>query len=125
MNILVLNCGSSSLKFQLIAADSERIEQNTDVRLAHGIIERLGGAAIITLTVEGETSQRSASPIKDGQTGGKLRNCPTRLFFLDLIFLFCIYTLAVLCYFLLQTTILVKISADYFRFYPFSEIILR
>ncbi len=65
MNILVLNCGSSSLKFQLIATDLERIGQNTDERLAHGIIERIGGAAIITLTAEGENSRRSAAPIKD------------------------------------------------------------
>jgi len=27
MNVLVLNCGSSSVKFQLIATDLERIEQ--------------------------------------------------------------------------------------------------
>ena len=65
MNILVLNCGSSSLKFQLIATNLERIANNTDVRLAHGQIERIGGAAIITLTAEGEIPQRSASPIKD------------------------------------------------------------
>ena len=65
MNILVLNCGSSSLKFQLIATDSKRIANNTDKRPAHGAIERIGGAAIITLTAEGETSQRSAAPIKD------------------------------------------------------------
>ncbi len=65
MNILVLNCGSSSLKFQLIATDLERIANNTDVRLAHGQIERIGGAAIIRLTAEGENSQRSAAPIKD------------------------------------------------------------
>lgn len=68
MNILVLNCGSSSLKFQLIATDSERIANNTDKRLAHGQIERIGGAAIITLTAEGKNSQRSASPIKDMRT---------------------------------------------------------
>jgi acetate kinase len=54
MNILVLNCGSSSLKFQLIETDLERIEQNDDRRLAHGAIERIGGAAIITLTAEGK-----------------------------------------------------------------------
>ena len=65
MNILVLNCGSSSLKFQLIATNLERIANNTDARLAHGQIERIGGAAIITLTAEGEIPQRSASPIKD------------------------------------------------------------
>lgn len=65
MNILVLNCGSSSLKLQLIATDLERIAQNTDVRLGHGAIERIGGAAIITLTAEGKVPQRSAAPIRD------------------------------------------------------------
>ncbi len=65
MNILVLNCGSSSLKFQLIATDLERIAGNTDQRLAHGQIERIGGAATITLTAEKENPQRSASPIRD------------------------------------------------------------
>jgi len=65
MNILVLNCGSSSLKFQLIATDLERIAGNSDKRLAHGQIERIGGAAIITLTAEGKTPQRSAAPVRD------------------------------------------------------------
>ncbi len=65
MNILVLNCGSSSLKFQLIATDLESIAQNNDRRLAHGLIERIGGAAIITLTTEGKPAQRSAAPVKD------------------------------------------------------------
>lgn len=65
MNVLVLNCGSSSLKFQLIATDLERIEQDNDRRLAHGQIERIGGAAIITLIAEGKTAHRSAEPIKD------------------------------------------------------------
>ncbi len=65
MNILVLNCGSSSLKFQLIATDLERIAANSDKRLAHGQIERIGGAAIITLIAEGKTAHRSAEPIKD------------------------------------------------------------
>ena len=65
MNILVLNCGSSSLKFQLIATDLERIERDEDRRLAHGQIERIGGAAIITFTAEGKTAYRSAEPIKD------------------------------------------------------------
>lgn len=35
MNILVVNCGSSSLKFQLIAADTEQV-------IAKGICERIG-----------------------------------------------------------------------------------
>lgn len=65
MNILVLNCGSSSLKFQLIATDLERIEQNADRRLAHGIIERIGGAAILNFTVEGGRTEKSGTPIRD------------------------------------------------------------
>jgi len=65
MNILVLNCGSSSLKFQLIATDLERIADNTDQRLAHGQIERIGGAAIITFTADGKPPLRSAAPVMD------------------------------------------------------------
>ncbi len=65
MNVLILNCGSSSVKFQLIATDVERIEQNTDERLAHGIIERIGGEAIITLQAEGKSPQRSTAPLRD------------------------------------------------------------
>jgi acetate kinase len=67
MNILVLNCGSSSLKFQLIETDLERIENNTDRRLAYGTIERIGGAAIITFTAEGRDAKRSAAPVKNIQ----------------------------------------------------------
>lgn len=65
MNILVLNCGSSTLKFQLIDTDLERIEQNTDRHLARGTIERIGGASLINLQAEGKEAQRSAAPIRD------------------------------------------------------------
>lgn len=65
MNILVLNCGSSSLKFQLIDTDLERIEQNTDRHLARGSVERIGGASLINLQAEGKAAQRSAAPIRD------------------------------------------------------------
>src|SRR5678815_3626715 len=65
MNVLVLNCGSSSVKFQLIATDLERIEQDADKRLAHGLIERIGGAGIVTFTAEGQAPKRFAEPIRD------------------------------------------------------------
>lgn len=68
MNILVLNCGSSSLKFQIIATDLETIAQNADRRLAHGQIERIGGAAILNFSAEGKETERSAMPIKDIRT---------------------------------------------------------
>ena len=65
MNVLVLNCGSSSVKFQLIATDLERIEQDADKRLAHGLIERIGGAGIVTFTAEGKAPKRFAEPVRD------------------------------------------------------------
>jgi len=42
MKILVLNCGSSSIKFQLIETDSELIESNTDRIIAKGSVDRIG-----------------------------------------------------------------------------------
>ena len=65
MNVLVLNCGSSSVKFQLIATDLELIKQDADKRLAHGLIERIGGAGIVTFTAEGKPPKRFAEPIRD------------------------------------------------------------
>jgi acetate kinase len=65
MNVLVLNCGSSSVKFQLIATDHDLIAQDADRRLAKGTIERIGGEAIISLQVAGREPQRSASPLRD------------------------------------------------------------
>ncbi|MCA1576902.1 MAG: acetate kinase [Acidobacteria bacterium] len=65
MNILILNCGSSTVKFQLIATHLELIEQNADRHLARGTIERVGGEAVITLQVEGQKEQRSTSPLRD------------------------------------------------------------
>ena len=39
MNVLVLNAGSSSLKYQVIATDLDRMRQDHDARLAHGSVE--------------------------------------------------------------------------------------
>ena len=65
MNILVLNCGSSTVKFQLIATDLDEIARNADRRLARGVIERIGGEAIITSNVEGRAQQRSTADLRD------------------------------------------------------------
>ena len=48
MNILVLNVGSSTLKFQLVATDEARFADDSDRRVARGSIERIGGEAIWT-----------------------------------------------------------------------------
>lgn len=42
MKILVLNCGSSSVKFQVIATSLEAIERNSDETLARGAVEKIG-----------------------------------------------------------------------------------
>ena len=42
MKILVLNCGSSSLKFQLIETDPERMSSDNEEVLAEGVVEKIG-----------------------------------------------------------------------------------
>jgi acetate kinase len=42
MKVLVLNCGSSTVKFQLIETDSELIANNQDRFLAKGSVEKIG-----------------------------------------------------------------------------------
>lgn len=57
MNILVINCGSSSLKFQLIDSDSEKV-------LAKGLCERIGIDGMLTYQPAGgekETTEPSMS----------------------------------------------------------------
>jgi acetate kinase len=65
MIVLVLNSGSSSLKFQVIDTDLEAIEKNADKTLAQGVIERIGSEALITLRAEGNPPARSTAPLRD------------------------------------------------------------
>ena len=57
MNVLVINCGSSSLKFQLINSDTEAV-------LAKGICERIGIDGMLTYQPEGgeKTKEEKAMP---------------------------------------------------------------
>jgi acetate kinase len=65
MNVLVLNCGSSTVKFQIIATDLDPIAQDTDERLARGQVERVGGEAIITFEAAGREPRRTTAPVRD------------------------------------------------------------
>ena len=59
MKVLVINCGSSSLKFQLIDAESEQC-------LAKGICERIGiDGSMITYAREGGEKERKVTPMSD------------------------------------------------------------
>lgn len=65
MNILVLNVGSSSLKFQLIATDESRIADSSDVRLARGQMERVGAEAVYTFRAGDRPAKKGTAPIRD------------------------------------------------------------
>jgi len=59
MNILVINCGSSSLKYQLIASDTEEV-------LAKGLCERIGiDGSAITHQPKGGEKKTQEVPMKD------------------------------------------------------------
>ncbi|MEQ8763287.1 MAG: acetate kinase [Planctomycetota bacterium] len=53
MIVLVLNSGSSSLRFQIIETDLESMAADRDRRLARGKIERIGSLALLALQAEG------------------------------------------------------------------------
>ena len=65
MNVLVLNSGSSSLKFQLIATDLDRIKQNADGRLVRGEVERIGGEAIVSVQKGTGPKQKLTASLRD------------------------------------------------------------
>ena len=65
MNILVLNCGSSSLKFQIIETDLDLIEKNADDMKAKGLVERIGSQSLVTLQASGKQAHKQALPLRD------------------------------------------------------------
>ena len=65
MNVLVLNSGSSSLKFQVIATDLEQIKQHQDDRICRGEVDGVGGEAIIRTQYRNEPGHTETAPIRD------------------------------------------------------------
>ena len=65
MNILVLNCGSSSLKFQIVETDLDLIDKNADVQKAKGLIERIGSQSLVALQAAGKPPVKQATPLRD------------------------------------------------------------
>ena len=69
MKILVLNCGSSSIKFQLIETDTELIESNTDRCIAKGSVERIGtDEGTLKVTVPPNPVRSTTEEVLDHQT---------------------------------------------------------
>ncbi|HZG43250.1 MAG TPA: acetate kinase, partial [Longimicrobium sp.] len=65
MNILVLNVGSSSLKWQVIDTDEQCFATNSDRRLARGQVERIGGEAVWSFRVGDGPSVKGTAPLRD------------------------------------------------------------
>jgi acetate kinase len=65
MNVLVLNTGSSSLKFQVVETDLEAIEKNADRQKARGVIERIGSEALVSLKIDGRPTHRRTAALRD------------------------------------------------------------
>ena len=65
MNVLVLNSGSSTLKFQVIATHVEQIAQDKDDRICRGDVEGIGGEAIIRIKYRDRPRQMLTEPLRD------------------------------------------------------------
>ena len=65
VHILVLNVGSSTVKFQLVDTDGTMISESRDRRLARGQIERIGGEAIVTMTAAGHEAVKTTAALRD------------------------------------------------------------
>ncbi len=65
MNILVLNCGSSTLKFQVLDTDPEKIRTDSDVLKAIGLVERIGSQALCKFTATGQPPVKQALALRD------------------------------------------------------------
>ncbi len=59
MRVLVLNCGSSSVKYQLIETSRERIARNDDLVLARGAVERIGSDGAVHSFQRGDEPRTS------------------------------------------------------------------
>jgi acetate kinase len=65
MNVLVVNCGSSSLKFQIVATDIEEIKKDRDDRILRGEVEGIGGEAIVKFRYRKEQPRTITAPLRD------------------------------------------------------------
>jgi acetate kinase len=60
VNVLVLNCGSSSVRFQLVQTDPAGARAGTDRALAKGLVENIGGPALLKYeAADGRTLRES------------------------------------------------------------------
>lgn len=67
MKVLVLNCGSSSVKFQLVETDEASARVGSDRALARGLIENIGGTALIKYEPVGRKPVKETAEVLEHQ----------------------------------------------------------
>lgn len=65
MNVLVLNAGSSSLKFQVIATDLGQIKQHKDDRILRGQVDGISGEGIVKVQYRKNPPRTMTAPLRD------------------------------------------------------------
>jgi acetate kinase len=65
MKILVLNCGSSTLKFQLIETAAESDAASASIKLARGIVDRIGGAASFRFQIGDSPEKHDSARVRN------------------------------------------------------------
>ena len=63
MKVLVLNSGSSSVKFQLVETDERSASEGRDRALVRGLVENIGGPAVIRYDAEGKRPLRETQEV--------------------------------------------------------------
>ena len=68
MRVLAINCGSSTLKFQLFELERDSKSYGQERRLAKGLVEEIGTRGILSFTIEnGESLRKSLAVADHGQ----------------------------------------------------------
>jgi acetate kinase len=63
MQVLILNCGSSSLKFRLLEVGGK--SENANRVLVNGAVKSIGGTGSLELSAEGQPKSKTSKPIPD------------------------------------------------------------
>src|SRR5262249_31396648 len=61
MRVLVINCGSSTLKFELIDTTTGHTSPQPEQRLARGVVDHIGGQARLDFVAQSNVHQATAS----------------------------------------------------------------
>jgi len=73
MKVLAINCGSSTLKFQVIEMAGEASAPDLEQRLARGIVERIGGDTAIEFTaLNGKSLRETAVVANHGEAARRM-----------------------------------------------------